>query len=194
MSCFVRPRAPVGAARGPGAVGLDPACAPSRFPPSARRPARCGAADHGGAGLWADPTVRFLDPCTRSGVFLREITSRLTAGLADQIPEPGAHVDHILTRQVFGIGITELAALLARRSVCCSRHALGAHPVAHSFERDEGNLWFERTEHSWAGDKCKYCGANRRGPRSSTHARPGHFHDDGRSLRGRPGVRARRRS
>jgi len=31
--------------------------------------------DHGGADLWADKTVRFLDPFTKSGVFLREITS-----------------------------------------------------------------------------------------------------------------------
>ena len=29
---------------------------------------------NGGADLWADGTVRFLDPCTKSGVFLREIT------------------------------------------------------------------------------------------------------------------------
>ena len=36
------------------------------------------AADHGGANLWADKTVWFLDPCTKSGVFLREITRRLT--------------------------------------------------------------------------------------------------------------------
>ena len=41
--------------------------------------------DHGGADLWADKTVRFLDPFTKSGVFLREITSRLTEGLAQQI-------------------------------------------------------------------------------------------------------------
>ena len=38
------------------------------------------AADHGGANLWANPDVRFLDPFTKSGVFLREITSRLTEG------------------------------------------------------------------------------------------------------------------
>ncbi len=36
------------------------------------------AADNDGANIWADPTVRFLDPFTKSGVFLREITSRLT--------------------------------------------------------------------------------------------------------------------
>ena len=40
------------------------------------------AADHKGANIWADKTVKFLDPFTKSGVFLREITSRLTRGLA----------------------------------------------------------------------------------------------------------------
>ena len=49
--------------------------------------AEAWAADNGGADLWADKTVRFLDPCTKSGVFLREITSRLTKGLADEMPD-----------------------------------------------------------------------------------------------------------
>ena len=44
------------------------------------------AADHGGASLWADKSVRFLDPFTKSGVFLREITSRLTASHYTQVP------------------------------------------------------------------------------------------------------------
>ena len=75
------------------------------------------AADNGGADIWADKTVRFLDPCTKSGVFLREITSRLTNGLAEEMPNLEARVDHILTKQVFGIGITQLTSLLARRSL-----------------------------------------------------------------------------
>jgi len=41
------------------------------------------AAGNGGANIWADKTVKFLDPCTKSGVFLREITSRLVKGLAE---------------------------------------------------------------------------------------------------------------
>ena len=40
--------------------------------------AEAWAADRGGANLWTDKTVKFLDPCAKSGVFLREITSRLT--------------------------------------------------------------------------------------------------------------------
>jgi hypothetical protein len=90
------------------------------------------AADHGGASLWADKSVRFLDPCTKSGVFLREITSRLTEGLAQEMPDLQARVDHILTRQVFGIGITHLTSLLARRSVYCSKRAQGRHSIANA--------------------------------------------------------------
>jgi hypothetical protein len=50
--------------------------------------AEAWAANHGGANIWADKTVKFLDPCAKSGVFLREITSRLTKGLEQEIPEP----------------------------------------------------------------------------------------------------------
>jgi hypothetical protein len=117
------------------------------------------AANHKGANLWADKTVKFLDPCTKSGVFLREITSRLTKGLEVEIPDLQKRVDHILTKQVFGIGITQITSLLARRSLYCSKHANGKHSIAKSFANDEGNIWFNRLKHTWDGEDCKYCGA-----------------------------------
>ncbi len=136
--------------------------------------AEAWAADHHGASLWADPSVRFLDPCTKSGVFLREITSRLTQGLAEQMPDLQARVNHILTKQVFGIGITALTSLLARRSVYCSKHALGSHSIAQGFASDAGHIWFERTEHMWHKGKCSRCGASQssydRGCGLETHA------------------------
>ena len=117
------------------------------------------AADHKGANLWANKDVKFLDPFTKSGVFLREITSRLTIGLADEIPDLQKRVDHILTKQVFGIGITHLTSLLARRSIYCSKHANGPHSIAKSFKNDSGNIWFERMKHTWEDGKCKFCSA-----------------------------------
>lgn len=136
--------------------------------------ANAWAADHGGASLWADKTVRFLDPFTKSGVFLREITSRLTAGLAQEIPDLPTRVNHILTQQVFGIGITKLTSLLARRSVYCSKYANSAHSIAHGFANKMGNIWFERTEHTWVQGKCRFCGASQkaldRGEEKETHA------------------------
>ena len=131
-------------------------------------------ADNNGASIWADSSVSFLDPCTKSGVFLREIVSRLTKGLADEFPNLEDRVNHILTKQVFGIGITYLTSLLARRSVYCSKHANGQHSIAKSFASDDGNIWFERTEHTWVDGKCTYCGASKkaldRGEGLETHA------------------------
>jgi site-specific DNA-methyltransferase (adenine-specific) len=136
--------------------------------------AEAWASSHQGADIWADGSVRFLDPCTKSGVFLREITSRLNKGLVDEIPNLQDRVDHILTRQVFGIGITYLTSLLARRSVYCSKHANGEHSIAKSFTSDAGNIWFQRTEHQWVEGKCAYCGASQktfeRGEGLETHA------------------------
>ncbi len=127
-----------------------------------------------GGNIWADSTVTFLDPCTKSGVFLREITGRLIKGLEAKIPELQTRVNHILTRQVYGIGITQLTSLLARRSAYCSKHATGEHSVAKSFARDEGNIWFERTEHTWDKGRCVFCGASKealdRGEGLETHA------------------------
>ncbi len=132
------------------------------------------AAAHDGANIWADRNVRFLDPFTKSGVFLREITARLIKGLETEIPDLQARVDHILTRQVFGIGITQITTLLARRSLYCSKHANGEHSVVKSFSNDTGNIWFERIEHTWVNGKCSFCGANQkaldRGDGLETHA------------------------
>ncbi|MBW8764512.1 MAG: restriction endonuclease, partial [Microbacterium sp.] len=114
------------------------------------------AESNDGASIWADPNVTFLDPFTKSGVFLREITRRLTIGLESQISGLEERVDHILTNQVFGIGVTRLTSLLARRSVYCSKDATGEHSIAKSFDRDWGNIWFERTEHTWTGGTRKH--------------------------------------
>jgi site-specific DNA-methyltransferase (adenine-specific) len=132
------------------------------------------AADNKGANIWEDSTIKFLDPCAKSGVFLREITSRLTKGLEDEIPDLQKRVDHILINQVFGIGITHLTSLLARRSVYCSKDATGEHSIAKAFASDAGNIWFERLEHTWVDGKCKFCRVGKeifdRGEGFETHA------------------------
>ena len=119
------------------------------------------ASSNNGKNIWANKEVTFLDPCTKSGVFLREIVKRLNSGLTGEIPDLTERVNHILTKQVFGIGITQLTSLLARRSLYCSKNAKGKYSIAREFETNEGNIWFERTEHTWVNGKCKFCGASK---------------------------------
>ncbi len=56
----------------------------------------------------------------------------------------------------------------------CSKEANGEHSIAKAFDNTDGNIWFKQIKHTWDGDKCKYCGANRRdydrGPGLETHA------------------------
>ena len=70
-------------------------------------------------------------------------------------------MNHILTKQVYGIAITQITSLLARRSVYCSKNATGKHSIAKSFASDAGNIWFKRLKHTWEDDKCRYCGAGK---------------------------------
>lgn len=138
------------------------------------RVAAAWATANGGAVIWEDPSVTFLDPFTKSGVFLREITLRLTEGLKGEFPDLQERVDHVLTKQVFGIAITQLTSLIARRSVYCSKFADGQHSIASSFTNSDGNIWFETTEHTWSAGACVYCGASQksldRGADLETHA------------------------
>ena len=113
------------------------------------------------AELWRNPDARFLDPVSKTGVLLREIAKRLMEGLSERIPDRQQRADHIFTRQLFGIAITELTALLSRRSVYCSKQANGPYSVCTAFHDADGNIRFRSTEHTWQNGRCRYCGASR---------------------------------
>lgn len=109
--------------------------------------------------LFTNPETTFLDPFTKSGVFLREIVKRLDRGLENQIPDRQERIDHILHNQVFGIAITELTSYLSRRSVYCTKTANGKYSVS-KFSTPSGNIFYKNLTHTWENGKCKYCGAS----------------------------------
>ncbi len=109
--------------------------------------------------LFKSPDTKFLDPFSKSGVFLREIVKRLDRGLESQMPDRQLRIDHILHNQVFGIAITELTSYLSRRSVYCSKHANGKYSVS-LFNVESGNILYANRPHTWVNGKCKYCGAS----------------------------------
>lgn len=109
--------------------------------------------------IWSDPDATFLDPASKSGVFLREIAKRLIKGLEQKIPDLQERIDHIFHRQLYGIAITELTAHLSRRSLYCSKTANGNYSVSH-FDTVDGNIRFKRIGHRWRDGKCVFCGAS----------------------------------
>jgi site-specific DNA-methyltransferase (adenine-specific) len=112
------------------------------------------------AELWSNPNAKFLDPVSKSGVFLREMAKRLMKGLEIQIPDNQERINHIFSKQLYGIAITDLTALLSRRSVYCSKTANGKYSICETFDDEQGNIHYTRMKHSWQGGKCTYCGAS----------------------------------
>ena len=126
--------------------------------------------------LFRSPKTTFLDPFCKSGVFLREIAKRLLAGLEKEIPDLQKRVDHVMQKQLFGIGITQMTAMLSRRSLYCSKDARGKFAVSR-FGQREGNIRFQPIEHDFVDGRCRWCGASEsqfgkkaRGPGLESHA------------------------
>lgn len=79
--------------------------------------------------VWSDPKTRVLDPCVKSGVFLREAMYLLFEGLYGNglhkahdgmtydLNEPKQVMKHILKNMLFGIATSELTGYLSRRTL-----------------------------------------------------------------------------
>ncbi len=109
--------------------------------------------------LFSNPETTFLDPTTKSGIFLREIAKRLIVGIEKTIPDLQERIDHIFQKQLYGIAITELTSHLSRRSLYCSKCANMEYSVT-KFENIDGNIRFKNIEHTFKDGKCLFCGAS----------------------------------
>ncbi len=123
--------------------------------------------------LFRSKETKFLDPCTKSGVFLREIAKRLINGLSEEIPDLQDRIDHIMHYQLYGIAITRLTSMMSRRSLYCSKDASGKYSLSQ-FDKEDGNIRYSEVKHSWQQGKCKYCSASQevydRGDDMESHA------------------------
>ena len=125
-------------------------------------------------GLFKSKHTTFLDPCSKSGVFLREISKRLIEGLSEEIPDLSERINHIFTNQVFGIATTELTSLISRRTTYCAKKANSDFSIVSDFESEDGNIKYSATTHEWQSGKCIFCNATKdsyeRGDESESYA------------------------
>lgn len=113
--------------------------------------------------LFRSPKTRFLDPFTKSGVFLREIVKRLDKGLEDVIPDKEERIRHIFANQVYGIAITQLTALFSRRSLYCNKDVNNVRStIRNCFRTEGGNIGYHPCRHMWVDGSCKICGASKK--------------------------------
>lgn len=113
------------------------------------------------AEVWRDPSLRWLDPGSKTGVFPREITRRLMVGLTDWMPDENRRIQHILREMVYAVAVTEMTALMSKRSLYCSINADSDFSVSR-MPSPTGNVWHQRIEHSFNGrGRCEECGGTR---------------------------------
>lgn len=103
--------------------------------------------------IWTNRDVKFLDPACKSGVYLREITKRLVDAQikaegkklkgVDRLP----YIQHVLQNQIYGIAISEEAALVSRRTVYGSQNAMSKYSLSEGVFNDaQGNIRFVECE------------------------------------------------
>lgn len=118
--------------------------------------------------VWTEPSYKWLDPATKSGVFLREAFKRLMVGLADWEPDSARRRNHILRNMLYGSPISVLSGDIARRSVYQTKNATGVAVVdplvtdwVVEFDDESGNIGFVEAEHQLdsQGKSCVLCRA-----------------------------------
>lgn len=109
--------------------------------------------------VWHEPHYRWLNPFSKSGVFLREIATRLLDGLADWEPDFVARREHIFRNMLYGAAITEMTGIISRRSVYCTADASSAYSMVR-FDDPAGNIPYVPSAHDFNKDgRCRLCNA-----------------------------------
>lgn len=116
--------------------------------------------------IWENPSIRMLDPATKSGVFLREAFFRFYTGLSKagmhegqdgvtyDLAKPQQRINHILRNMLFGIAISELTSYMSRRTLYGVMHADSDKQIASldSFEQSSNfDQWSERDKLDFVG-------------------------------------------
>lgn len=123
--------------------------------------------------VWHHPEYHWLNPCSKNGIFEREIALRLDQGLKEEIPDELERRKHILQKMIFSIGLTKFTSEVARRTLYyCNEanrkcdgergkdgHFLNGFAIGNGtwFDTKEGNIKTPSTQHEFVKKRCVYC-------------------------------------
>lgn len=107
--------------------------------------------------VWHNKNLKWLDPACKTGIFLRQIAVRLMEGLRDEFPDEEERRHHIFQNMLYGIAITNLTALMSRRSLYTSKDASGEKSIA-GFDDKNGNISYDNRPHTYKNGSCIFCG------------------------------------
>ena len=103
--------------------------------------------------VWHDSSLKWLDPACKTGVFLRQIAKRLMESLRDKFPNEEVRRQYIFKNMLYGIAITDLTALMSRRSLYTSKNANGDKSIA-KFDDANGNISYDNRPHTYKNGAC----------------------------------------
>lgn len=96
-------------------------------------------------------------------------------GLKSEIPDYKDRLEHIYRNMLYGIAISELTGLIARRTLYqCKDASLESHSII-KFDNPEGNIRFPEAQCEWKGGRCIHCGASEKNARVA-EGREAHIH------------------
>lgn len=126
--------------------------------------------------VWQDSSLKWLDPACKTGIFLRQIAKRLIVGLRNEFPDEEKRREHIFHNMLYGIALTDLTALMSRRSLYTSKNANGEKSIAN-FDTPEGNISYDNRMHTYQNGACIYCGNKQGGELDRDKTRERHAYN-----------------
>lgn len=139
--------------------------------------------------VWHNPDYKWLNPCDKNGVFLREIALRLDSGLTEWENDTEKRRKHILQNMIYSIGLTKFTSQVSRRTVYyCSQanrrfdgqvdqdgNSINGYAIGNGdwFDTEQGNILNPITEHTFIKGKCIYCGTAEK----DKDGKPGRYSD-----------------
>lgn len=97
--------------------------------------------------IWKNKESKIIDPCCKSGIFLKLAFEKFMTELTD-IEDKFERAKHILKNQLYGIAITKRTGYVARKTLYGSRDAIDYH--GDIFNTCDGNIYYIEPKEDYA--------------------------------------------